>query len=198
MKKDKNLLAGIAALAVISSAVAGEPPPPEAALPLADPVVGHWCPIKAGVYQRGTWDCKGNLLIKQDEYATEENDCIYSNIKRLPSRDGYTIRTKCMGDIHQKMELRIVNRTLRYNVIAIPTVCGKVGDNMSDGFLNLRSGPGMQYAVTAKLVTYNTVDIGETVNGWTYISMRRPGRNNENEEINGWVGSKYLVRGCSD
>ena len=37
--------------ALVAPALAGLPPPPEASLPLADPVIGHWCTVnKAGVY----------------------------------------------------------------------------------------------------------------------------------------------------
>jgi Bacterial SH3 domain len=193
----KLFLISIAALFLATGAAqawAGEPPPAEAALPLADPVIGHWCPVRTGVYQRGAWDCKGNLLVKPDEYFNDDNDCIFSDIKRLSSRDGYVIRAKCMGDVHQKVELRIVDGTLHYRVV--PTTCGKVGDGMSDGFLNLRSGPGMRYAVMAKLVTNDTLEIGETINGWTHISIRYPGRNDKNKEVNGWVSSRYVVRRC--
>jgi hypothetical protein len=97
------------------------------------------------------------------------------------------------GD-HQKVELRIVGSTLRYRVI--PVVCGRVGDGMSDGFLNLRSGPGTRYAVRAKLVTNDILEIGETINEWTHVSIRYPGRNDENKEFNGWVSSRYVVRKC--
>src|SRR5262249_55037083 len=151
-KLTTKMLSVSIALSITSAAYATD------ILPLADPLVGHWCPIKNGtdrVYKRGVWECEGNLLIRQDSYATDENSCRFSDVRRLPN--GYTVRVNCAEErTERRMRFRIVGGLLYLltldNLTTGRTCTTVVHDNMPDGFLNLRAGPGTQHVVKARLV----------------------------------------------
>jgi hypothetical protein len=166
-------------------------------LPLADPLVGHWCRIKDGVYKRGDWSCKDNLLITQNDYSyggdRDNHACRFTNITHLKS-GGYLIKSICVGDADDKIELRIVGDTLRFREFNIfMEECAVVSDNMSDGFLNLRAGPTTTHPVKARLVTGDKlkVDGKESENGrWIKVSVPRLAN------IKGWVHDDH-IKSCS-
>jgi uncharacterized protein YgiM (DUF1202 family) len=62
---------------------------------------------------------------------------------------------------------------------------------MSDGFLNLRAGPGTRYAVKARLVTGDVIWVGAPTNGWTRVSV--PRFRSDGKDFTGWVWNKHVV-----
>jgi uncharacterized protein YgiM (DUF1202 family) len=63
--------------------------------------------------------------------------------------------------------------------------------DMSDGFLNLRAGPGTRYAVKARLVTGDVIWVGAPTNGWTRVSV--PRFRSDGKDFTGWVWNKHVV-----
>jgi hypothetical protein len=169
----------------------------DATLPLTDPLIGHWCPIKDDVYKRGLWECSGNLLIKQDGYADEKVSCEFLNVKRLPEKNGYTIHANCANnEVHTTGNFWIVNNLLHLRTFSRGH-CAVVFDNMPDGFLNLRVGPGSQYAVKAKLITGDKLfKVGEESRDGNWIRVSVPRLN----DIDGWVNDGFIqhVNRCSE
>jgi len=188
----KMFLAGAAALSIASAAHAAD-----TNLPLTDPLVGHWCKVEDGVYKRGVWTCDSNLLVTQEDISGDRDHyCEFADVKRLPSKDGYTIKCSIGSEENSNsgkkvVELRIISGALHYREPDMG--CSRVGENMSDGFLNLRAGPGTQYAVKARLVTGDILRVDEpaTTNGWTRVSVPRFKANGK--DFTGWVSGKHVV-----
>jgi hypothetical protein len=187
----------LATVALIGALVASTTASADTGLPLTDPLIGNWCKvdvnaISPATYRRGAWTCDGSLLVEEDGYHDDGGYCTFSDVQRLPSKDGYTVRCS-PGDREysgKEVELRIISGRMRYRELA-PTDCRKVGVGMSDGFLNLRAGPGMKYAVKAKLVTGDAIYVGEVTNGWARVSVPRFKANGE--DFVGWVWNKHVV-----
>ncbi|SDZ38084.1 N-acetylmuramoyl-L-alanine amidase [Jannaschia faecimaris] len=57
----------------------------------------------------------------------------------------------------------------------------------SDGFLNMRSGPGTRFDVTRRLSPGDRVDVQQTKGVWYYVRLPSGDR--------GWVSGNYLERG---
>ena len=121
----KLLLAGIAALSMLSASVANAG---ETKLPKTDPLIGTWCLKNEGkwtfasIYKRGTSQCKrlDSLGILHDGYKFQESGCLCSELKQL--RDGWLVVSECGGEgsyWNDKAEFRIVGGELHYRVILL-------------------------------------------------------------------------------
>lgn len=180
----KLMIATVATVMIATTAHATD------SLPLTDALVGHWCRVDDGVYKRGVWTCDGNLLVTQEGYTDDGDDfCEFTEVERLPSKDGYAVKCSATNKGQREAELRIVGGALHYRRFSVE--CGRVGEAMSDGFLNLRTGPGMQYAVRARLVTSDALWVGRSANEWTRVSVPRFRANGK--DFTGWVGSRYVT-----
>jgi hypothetical protein len=106
------------------------------------------------------------------------------------SRDGYgyATRAECNRDGEgpknvQNVEFRIVGGLLKYTMTSL---CSVVGKDMPDGFLNLRTGPGLRYDVKARLITGDELASvnAERKGKWIRVKVLRLG-------IVGWLDEKY-------
>lgn len=115
------------------------------------------------------------------------------------SKNGWVTHADCDDNVYLSAEFKIVGKTLPYRELATSwpengertvITCGHVADNMSDGFLALRAGPGTHYIVRAKLNTGDNLELGETTkNGWTSVSVSS---GKGKEWVHGWVYHKYV------
>jgi uncharacterized protein YraI len=217
----KTLLAGIAALSVFYASAAQAT---DAVLPTADPLIGEWCPATSGIWtstdgyvrrigsprddaeprKRGTCHASEVLRVRRDGYDGHEWGCDFSEVKRLSSKDGYSVGAECGGEgfyWNEKAELRIVDKMLRYqNVVSterVPedqTSCAVVSSDIPDeGLLNLRTGPGTQFSVKTKLQSGNElkVDAVSKDGDWKRVTVTRF----SNEQVGnygGWVRGKFI------
>jgi hypothetical protein len=62
-------------------------------------------------------------------------------------------------------------------------------DAVATGGVNVRSGPGTQYAVVDQLYRGENVDVSRCTGGWCRVSHSGP---------DGWVSANYLARGGND
>jgi hypothetical protein len=173
---------------------------------LTDPLVGHWCRVGQGNgdargannYRRGVWTCDGNLVIKPDGYDGRfvGSSCTFFDVRR--SKNGWVTHADCDDNVYQSAEFKIIGKTLHYRELATSwpengertaITCGHVADNMPDGFLALRAGPGTHYIMKARLNTRDNLELGETTKkGWTSVSVSL----GKGKEIHGWVYHKYV------
>src|SRR5437660_2897621 len=142
----KMLIAGVAALSVLSASAAHARPVTKFGLPNADPLIGVWCPETSGVWtsngdsyvrmisgmgdggvrKKGVCHASDSLTVQRDGYGFHEEWCTFNELKRLSSKDGYSVDAECAGEgfyWNEKAELRIVGKTLRYqNVVSTERV----------------------------------------------------------------------------
>ena len=93
-----------------------------ATLPKGDPLIGHWCPAnskwktESQSYARGSCELvDGGLRVDQVNYSGHGFDCEFSDIKKLPSGDGYLVATECVGlreFWNQNVEFRLVGKIM--------------------------------------------------------------------------------------
>jgi uncharacterized protein YgiM (DUF1202 family) len=70
---------------------------------------------------------------------------------------------------------------------------------MSDGYLNLRTGPTVQSNIVLRLYPGDRVSVDETVNGWSHISgVARLDRDDGKNPTQGWVSSKWIKQSECD
>lgn len=170
---------------------------PRRELPLADPLIGHWCRIKQKVYrgdlyqyQRGPWDCAENLAVRSegiDDFASDNGPdrCKFTRVR--PERGGYAINGNCDKTGTFQAFLKIVANGQLYYYYN-DRRCAVVKGNMPDGFLNLRAGPGTRYPVRAKLITGDGIEVRkETRNGyWARVTVPYL------HDIDGWVSTEFI------
>ena len=210
----KALLTGVAALFLAT----GTAHATGSTLPNTDPLIGNWCNTKVpGEYKRGMCSesfTTDNLTIRQDSYSEDQRShCTYLKVK--PIRNGYETFSDCKSAVlhqWQKATIRIINKklhftgTIPYRIqeghdVGSRRFCVAVQPS-SDGYLNLRAGPGMQFEAKFKLVPRDTLkavaisdeEWNDIVSPeWTYISSVIRMENGD-RKIDGWVYSKYVKK----
>src|SRR5262245_429453 len=206
MVMKKILLAGIAALAV-SAAHADD------VLPKNDPLSGNWCRVKDGVwtmsdvYERKS-ECSSSagdaLVIGQGGYHGDEVSCAFYEVKRLPTKDGYSASSEC-GEEHvsrnSKTEFRVVNGKLHFREVAAieydwsEPSCARVSDKLPvepDGsYLNLRVGPGTEFKVKVKLPAGTDLNIDAVSQDGKWKHVRSAVI--KGEIYSGWVREKFVL-----
>jgi uncharacterized protein YgiM (DUF1202 family) len=63
---------------------------------------------------------------------------------------------------------------------------------MSDGYLNLRTGPTIQSRIVLRLYPGDRVYVDEAVNGWSHVSGVLRLDANGDGQTQGWVSSKWI------
>jgi uncharacterized protein YgiM (DUF1202 family) len=121
------------------------------------------------------------------------------HVPRRDIRGGYVINSNCTSNDpnatwwagSHKEKFWIVNDTLRFRGVgswldSSNSACAV--EDMPDGFLNLRAGPGMRYAVKAKLITGDEFTVvGDDGEEWVRVNVGRL-------HIAGWVHVDYVKR----
>jgi hypothetical protein len=193
----KLLLAGTIAL-LASSARA------DVALSPTDPLIGNWCEIKGSttLLKRGP-SC--DTVISKDGYGGVETSCTFLEIKRIPG--GIEAFLKCSAESlneplwYERTKFQIVRNRLKIELVKeykfklkqIDT--GDTHDHecvevqpTPDGFLNLRQGPGMNFKVIAKLLSYQRISVDKRTDKWTHV---RAGCGDDAAD-EGWVYNEYI------
>jgi hypothetical protein len=185
-----------------------------ASLPKGDPMIREWCPVKSKwqtesrSYTPGrcNTDEDVGLKIEQGSYSGHEFNCDFSDVKRLPSGDGYLVATECGGTgayWNEKVEFRLVGKIMTQRVLShtesVPEKsedCTAVVSNLpveKDGssFLNIRSGPGTEFNVKLKLDPGEKLKIDAEYQGWKRVTTTL-----HDMDISGWVRDKYITETC--
>jgi hypothetical protein len=172
-------------------------------LPPTDPLVGAWC-RQGNIYKRGACSVDDRLVIHQDGYWGHEYSCDFVEVTKVG--DSYETLAECSGEgeyrfLHSTFQLsrKTLRQTITFASKRIPEQeqsCHLVGDT-PDGFLNLRTGPGMRYKSKIKLVPSDVVKIDAANGEWSHVSVPRLRANYKS--VSGWVYSKYIEKeetGC--
>ena len=183
-------------------------------LPRGDSMIRDWCPVKSKwktesqSYTPGRCNSDEDvgLKIEQGSYSGHEFSCDFSDVKRLPSGDGYLVATECGGTgsyWNEKVEFRLVGKTMTYRVLShtesVPEKsedCTAVVSNLpveKDGssFLNLRSGPGTEFNMKLKLDPGEKLKVDAEYQGWKRVTTTL-----HDMDISGWVRDKYITETC--
>jgi hypothetical protein len=207
----KVLLAGIAALSVLSASAAH-------ADSLPNKMLGRWCQDDVAtqtgrrVYTRGACD---DLRVSQNnivEYI--EDGCDFKRTKRL-SNGSYFVHAACGaaggGIANEDMvfqlvdkQLVIITTTIRFCVSVVEPPPNVVQDTEynPDGWLGLREGPGKQFKIITTLGGNEYLEADRTKGDWTHISnvtRLSSGQRDFPKIYQGWVLSKYVKKfPCED
>jgi hypothetical protein len=185
----KLLLTGIAVLFLATGTAYAD-----ASLSPTDPLIGGWCETNNGtLLKRGSCD---SLVIEQSGYYGVESSCRFLELKRI--RNGIEAYSECSDDrglSYENVTLQILGNRLKFKEL---TYSAKKQDQScfsvqptSDGYLNLREGPGMGFKIKAKLNIGEHLYVDAKTDEWahtTNVAERRSAAG----LVHGWVYSKYV------